>query len=65
MHTSSNADVADTYLEKVTTRKNKPYYQYENTLKPIKTEEIQIKYLENDKLKVKPLQRNIPPTMAQ
>jgi acyl-homoserine-lactone acylase len=53
MHTSSNADVADTYLEKVTTRKNKLYYQYENTLKPIKTEEIQIKYLENNKLKAK------------
>jgi acyl-homoserine-lactone acylase len=53
MHTSSNADVADTYFEKIVEKNNKKYYEYEGALKPLITKSIEIKYAENGILKSK------------
>ena len=50
MHTSSNVDVADIYAEKITTKNNKLFYEYDNKLLPVTEKKITIKYLENGKL---------------
>ncbi|SHL91461.1 penicillin acylase family protein [Flavobacterium xanthum] len=50
MHTSSNVDVADMYAEKITTKKNKLFYEYDKKLLPVIEKWITIKYLENGKL---------------
>jgi acyl-homoserine lactone acylase PvdQ len=44
MHTSSYADVADVYAEKVMQKEGKWYYQYENEWKPVQTRIIPVKY---------------------
>jgi acyl-homoserine-lactone acylase len=53
MHTSSNVDVADTYIEKISAKNNKYYYEYDKILKPVKVKEISIKYIENGTMKYK------------
>jgi acyl-homoserine lactone acylase PvdQ len=53
MHTSSNADVADVYKEKITKEKGKWLYEYEGKKIPLGIEEIKIKYLDNGTLKTK------------
>ncbi len=42
MHTSSNADVADMYAEKIVFKNNKPFYQYNKALKPVTTKKINL-----------------------
>lgn len=50
MHTSSNVDVADMYAEKIVTKNNKLFYEYEKNLLPVIEKKITINYLENGKL---------------
>jgi acyl-homoserine-lactone acylase len=50
MHTSSNVDVADVYAEKIINKNKKLYYEYDKKLLPVIVKEIEIKYLEKDKL---------------
>ena len=50
MHTSSNVDVADIYAEKIITKNNKLFYEYEKKLLPVIEKKITIKYLANGKL---------------
>ena len=50
MHTSSNVDVADMYAEKIVTKNNKLFYEYEKKLLPVIEKKITINYLENGKL---------------
>lgn len=51
MHTSSYADVADVYLEKVKKETNQFVYEYDQKYLPIRTRAIEIKYNEEGKLK--------------
>jgi acyl-homoserine lactone acylase PvdQ len=51
MHTSSNADVADVYLEKVIREKTGYKYLYDGKFRKMKTKEIKIKYLTSEGLK--------------
>jgi acyl-homoserine-lactone acylase len=44
MHTSSNADVADLYAEKITNKDGKIFYQHEKLLKPVKSAKALIGY---------------------
>jgi len=53
MHTSSYADVADVYLEKVSKNGGAFTYEYENKQLPITTKVIDIKYYDNGVLKTK------------
>jgi len=49
MHTTSNADVADLYAEKVTKKDGKWYYEYDGSLKPLITRKLAIKVKKGDK----------------
>jgi acyl-homoserine lactone acylase PvdQ len=51
MHTSSNADVADEYLEEVSERDGKKYYKYDGGWKPLTTRRITLRYREGDSLR--------------
>ena len=53
MHTSCNVDVADVYAEKIITKNNKMFYEFDKQLKPITQKKISISYLENGVLKTK------------
>jgi len=53
MHTSSNADVADTYLEKVIEKDGKYYYEYDKNLRPFLSKKIAIKYLKDGQILTK------------
>jgi len=53
MHTSSYADVADVYLEKVTKQATGFSYEYDKKLLPVSTRVIDIKYYDNGILKTK------------
>jgi acyl-homoserine lactone acylase PvdQ len=53
MHTSSYADVADVYTEKIKNKAGVLFYEYEKQDKKIKTRAIEIKYLENGEIKNK------------
>ena len=44
MHTSSQADISDAYIEKLTKKDNKWFYEYEGKLKPVTRKQIMIKY---------------------
>ena len=50
MHTSSNVDVADLYQEKITSKNGKYFYEYDGKTIPVKEKQIEIKYLQNNKL---------------
>lgn len=50
MHTSSYADVADVFEEKVQEKNGQWFYTYDQNLKPIKTRTIPVRYLENVQL---------------
>ncbi len=68
MHTSSNVDVSDMYAEKIVTKNEKLFYEYDGKLLPMIEKEIIIKYLENGKLKNKEFKTyftNHGPIMAQ
>jgi acyl-homoserine-lactone acylase len=49
MHTSSNADVADTYLEKIVKKSDGYYYEYEGKLRKVTSKKVEIKYLKDGK----------------
>ncbi|OYU64908.1 MAG: acylase [Cytophagaceae bacterium BCCC1] len=49
MHTSSNADVADTYLEKIVKKSDAYYYEYEGKLRKVTSKKVEIKYLKDGK----------------
>ncbi len=51
MHTSSNADVADEYLEEVSERDGKKYYKYEGAWKPLIKRQITLRYRVGDSLR--------------
>ena len=53
MHTSSNVDISDVYTEKIITKNDKLFYEYDKKLIPVKEKVIEIKYLDNGKLIVK------------
>lgn len=50
MHTSSNADVADTYLEKIVKKSDGYYYHYDGQLRKVTSKKISLKFIENGKL---------------
>ena len=50
MHTSSIADVADLYEEKIVKQGDSLFYQYDNVLKPVKTKKLVIRYRKGDAL---------------
>jgi len=50
MHTSSDVDVADMYAEKIVTKNDKLFYEYDKKLMPVIEKKITIKHLENGKL---------------
>jgi acyl-homoserine-lactone acylase len=53
MHTSSNADVIDNYLETVERKDGKYYYRYGDQLRPFTERKIKIPYREGDRLKIR------------
>src|SRR5579871_2797345 len=53
MHTSSDVDVADTYVEKVSEQDGKWVYEYEHELKPLTQKNIIINYKEDEIIKSK------------
>ncbi len=53
MHTSSNADVADVYIETLKTQNGKSYFKKGQTWFPVKNRKIILKYLLNNKLESK------------
>lgn len=44
MHTSSDADISDAYIEKLTQKNNDWFYEYDGKLKPVIKKYISIKY---------------------
>ena len=44
MHTSSDVDISDAYIEKLIQKNNQWFYEYEGELKPIIKKRIEIKY---------------------
>lgn len=55
MHTSSIADVADLYEEKIVRRGDSVFYQYDNALKPVRTKKLLLKYKKGEALVELPL----------
>lgn len=53
MHTSSNVDVADLYLEKITKANNGQFYEYDKKLLPVKEQKIIIRYKTNNGIETK------------
>ena len=53
MHTSSYADVSDAYIEKITSRNKKLYYEYDGEEKPVFHKKIVISYRDGDSSKNK------------
>jgi acyl-homoserine-lactone acylase len=49
MHTSSQADVMDEYLETILKRNDSLFYQYGNSMKPITFKKIKLAYKDGDK----------------
>ncbi|GAB2688671.1 penicillin acylase family protein [Mucilaginibacter koreensis] len=56
MHTSSNADVADLYAEKVSQKNGKWYYEYDGQLKPVKTRQLKF-YVRQEKDQIVEIQK--------
>lgn len=48
MHTSSEADVADLYEETIVKNKEGIFYKYDNTLKPVRVQPVEIGYKTNN-----------------
>jgi len=53
MHTSTQADISDAYIEKLSVLNNKWFYEYDGKLRPVTKKKIQIKYKTKDGLKLK------------
>lgn len=50
MHTSSEVDVADAYLEKVSRKGERWYYEYNNSLKPVESRKIRLNFLKDGEM---------------
>lgn len=48
MHTSSNADISDSYIEKVSSKNGQLLYEYNGNQQPVVEKEISIKYKNGD-----------------
>jgi len=53
MHTSNNVDVADLYEEKIITKNNQLFYEYNHQLKPVIQKKIALRFLQNGHLENK------------
>lgn len=53
MHTSSYADVSDAYIEKITSKNNRLFYQYNGKELPVRHKKIVIQYRSGDAVKSK------------
>jgi acyl-homoserine-lactone acylase len=53
IHTSNYTDVTDMYIEKVSKKGEKWFYEYEKKLKPIREKTITLRYLKDGKIAVK------------
>jgi acyl-homoserine-lactone acylase len=53
MHTSSYADVSDAYIEKITSKNNQLFYQYNGEEKLVLHKKITLRYSDNDSIKTK------------
>ena len=53
MHTSSNVDVADTYIEKITKKANRYFYEYDKKQLPVKQKSITLRYKDGDAVRTK------------
>ncbi len=53
MHTSNNVDVSDAYIEKIVSKGNDLFYEYDGKLNPVIQKKMTIKYLEEGKMKHK------------
>ncbi|MEO7489878.1 MAG: penicillin acylase family protein, partial [Ferruginibacter sp.] len=53
MHTSNNVDVADLYEEKIITKNNRLFYEYDHQLKPVRQKQMTLRFKENNLLKTK------------
>jgi len=68
MHTSTNVDVADMYAEKIVTKNDKLFYEYNSKLLPVIEKIITVKYLHKGKLIAKEFKTyftNHGPIMAE
>ncbi|HEY0355050.1 MAG TPA: penicillin acylase family protein, partial [Flavisolibacter sp.] len=50
MHTSSYADVADAFEEKIVHKNGKVFYEYDGKLYPVKTKNLLVRYRKGDKM---------------
>ncbi len=48
MHTSSDVDAADTYIERLSKKDNGWVYQYENSVRPVTEKKIELRYRTDD-----------------
>lgn len=53
MHTSSAVDAADSYIEKISKKNNKWFYEYEGKQKPVMEKKIVIKYKSGNNIETK------------
>ncbi|MBS4042987.1 MAG: penicillin acylase family protein [Chitinophagaceae bacterium] len=53
MHTSSQADISDAYIEKIVKKNNELFYEYEGALRPIVSKEIKIRFKTDNGLEEK------------
>lgn len=53
MHTSSDADISDAYIEKLSKRNNEWFYEYNGQLRPVIKKQITIQYREAEGLTTK------------
>jgi acyl-homoserine lactone acylase PvdQ len=53
MHTSSYSDVSDAYIEKLSLKNNKWFYEYDHKLKPVATKQIILHYKNGDRMEEK------------
>jgi acyl-homoserine lactone acylase PvdQ len=53
MHTSSYADVSDAYIEKIISKNNQLFYEYNGEEKPVLHKKITLHYRDNDSMKTK------------
>jgi acyl-homoserine lactone acylase PvdQ len=53
MHTSSYTDISDTYIEKVSQKGDKWFYEYEKTKKQVKEKKIVLRYQKENKISSK------------
>jgi acyl-homoserine lactone acylase PvdQ len=53
MHTSSQVDVSDAYIEKISRQNNQWVYEYEHTLKPVTVKDITLRYKQGGGMQLK------------